>query len=253
MGGGVLITGAAGLVGQVLLRGLPKDRRVTGVDRRRSRRRRIAKVPMTDLHRAERAFAGQDVVVDLASAHWQEPWEVVHRNNLPATWNALEAARRAGVGRVVLASSNHVVGRYEEDEPYRSILAGTYGDLDPAAVPRIGVEGPVRPDTPYGVGKVFGEAAARYYSEVFGLSVICLRIGSVNTSGRPENPRHFATLLTHADLVRLVEACIDAPESVTFAVVYGVSANTWRIWDLEPGRRIGFHPQDDAEAWRSSR
>lgn len=250
MAGGVLITGAAGLVGQVLLQGLPRERRATGVDRRRSFRRRIAKVPMTDLGRVEQAFAGYDVVVDLASAHWQEPWDVVHANNLPATWHALEGARRAGVRRVVLASSNHVIGRYEEDEPYRSILAGDLDGLDPGSVPRIGVDGPVRPDTPYGVGKAFGEAAGRYYSETFGLSVICLRIGTVNRSGRPENPRQCSTLLTHADLVRLVEACIDAPPSVTFAIVYGVSANTWRIWDLEPGRRLGFHPRDDAEAWR---
>lgn len=248
----VLVTGAAGLVGQVLTRGLAGTRSVSAIDRRRVRRSGIKKVSMTDLPAVERAFRGHDVVLDLASANWQEPWDVVHENNLPATWNAFEAARRAGVRRVVYASSNHVVGRYEEDEPYASILRGDYGDLRPEDVPRIGIDGPVRPDTPYGVGKAFGEAAARYHAERFGLSVICLRIGSLNWSGRPENPRHFSTLITHDDMVRLVEACIDAPPEVGFAVVYGVSRNTWRIWDLEPGRAIGYEPQDDAEAWRTS-
>jgi nucleoside-diphosphate-sugar epimerase len=189
-------------------------------------------------------------VFDLASAHWQEPWDVVRENNIPSMWNALEAARRTGVRRFVFASSNHVVGGYEQDAPYEQVLRGDFGDLRPVDVPKLGVDVAVRPDSPYGVGKVFGEAAARYYAEHFGMSVICLRIGTLNWSGRPENPRQCSTLLTHADLVRLADACIDAPADVTFAVVYGVSANTWRIGDLEPGRRIGFEPQDDAEIWR---
>ena len=31
------------------------------------------------------------------------------------------------------------------------------------------------------------------------------------------------------------------------AVLYGISANTRRWWDLEPGRRLGYEPVDDAE------
>ena len=80
---------------------------------------------------------------------------------------------------------------------------------------------------------------------------MCLRIGTVNEVDRPGNPRHFATLLTHADLVRLVRAAIEAPESVRFAVVYGVSRNTWTFWDLDEAREtLGYVPEDDAEAWR---
>ena len=97
----------------------------------------------------------------------------------------------------------------------------------------------------------FGEAAARYYAEEHGLSVICLRIGTVNAANRPENTRQLATLLTHRDLVQLVRCCLAAPDSVRFAVLYGVSANTWRFWDLEEARRaVGYAPVDDAEAWR---
>jgi hypothetical protein len=34
-------------------------------------------------------------------------------------------------------------------------------------------------------------------------------------------------------------------------VFYGVSANRWRIWDVDDARRtIGYQPQDDAEDWR---
>ena len=90
------------------------------------------------------------------------PWDVVYSNNLPSTYNALEAARRAGAKRVIFASSNHATGNYEEDEPYASIVAGMYEGLDPETFPRVTVDMPIRPDGPYGIGKAFGEAAGRY-------------------------------------------------------------------------------------------
>ena len=165
--------------------------------------------------------------------------------------SAFEAARRHGVSRVIYASSNHVTGLYEQDEPYARIVRGEYGPLDPAAVPRITTMHASRPDGPYALGKIFGEATGRYYADEHGLSVICLRIGTCNRSGHPERPRHFATLLTHGDLIRLVVSAIEAPSDVRFGVFYGVSANTWRIWDISDARdELGYEPKDDAETWR---
>ena len=247
----VLVTGARGLIGSILVKALADEHAVSGLD--------VASGPsvdrvgdMTKLRRVERAFEGVDAVVDLAAdARMSATWKSVRENNIAATVNTFEAARAAGVRRVVFASSNHVVGLYERDEPYASIVEGAYADLDPEDVPLLTADIPIRPDSPYGIGKAFGEAVARYYAEEHGLSVICVRIGTVNRANRPENPRHFATLLSHADLVRLVRCCIAAPESVRFAIYYGVSANTWRFWDVEePRRAIGYSPQDDAEAWR---
>jgi uronate dehydrogenase len=249
----VLITGARGLVGQVLRQALAEDYEVAGVDRRgRFRRGGLARADTTRLRQAERAVEGADVVIDLASAHWQQPWDSVRRNNIPAAWNTLEAARRRGVRRVIYASSNHVTGLYERDDPYARIVAGDYGGLDPATLPRITTAMALRPDSPYGVGKALGEAAARYYAEEHGLSVLCLRIGTLNRAGRPSAPRHFATLLTHADMASLVRCCIEAPPELTFGVFYGVSANRWRIWDIDDARdAVGYEPKDDAEAWRA--
>ena len=135
--------------------------------------------------------------------------------------------------------------------PYASIVAGRYDGLDPATFPRVTVDMPIRPDGPYGIGKAFGEAAGRYYSDHFGLSVICLRIGTLNREGKPLVPRQFATLLSHRDLVQLVHRSIDAPDSLRFAIFYGVSNNTWRFWDISNSREIiGYEPEDDAEQWR---
>jgi uronate dehydrogenase len=44
----------------------------------------------------------------------------------------------------------------------------------------------------------------------------------------------------------MVEAALTAP-APGFAVLYGISANTRGWWDLEPGRRLGYEPLDDAE------
>jgi nucleoside-diphosphate-sugar epimerase len=198
------------------------------------------------------AFEGVEAVVDLASgASVDLPWNDVWAD-CAGRVNVLEAARAHGVRRYIFASSSHVTGMYELDHPYAEVVAGSYGGLDPAATPLIGPRAPLRPDGPYAVGKVLGEQASRYYSERYGLSCICLRLGTVNGANRPTKPRHFATLLSHDDLVRLVDSAVRAPLELSYGVYYGVSANTWRFWDIANARdEIGFDPQENAERFRS--
>ncbi len=253
--GPIVVTGAAGLVGGVVLAGLDRRFDVRGVDARRSAGAPGRPVQRAQLRRppaATRAIAGSDIVVHLADrASQATPWSAVHDNNIRAAWNTLDAARAVGVRRVILASSNAVVGCYEDDHPYREVVEGRYAGLDPAALPRLTAAVPVRPNSAYGVGKVTTEAMGRLMADRYGLSVIVLRIGTVRPSDRPETPRHFATLLTHRDLVHLVECCIEAPDDLSYAVYYGVSACTWRIWDIDAARdAIGYTPLDDAERWR---
>ena len=248
----VLITGASGLIGGVLRRDLKDTYRLSGVDIRAVSGFDSMVADMADLDAVQPAFQGKDVVIDLAARpDDSNPWELIYENNIPATYNTLEAARRAGVKRVVFASSNHATGMYENDYQYSAIVAGRYEGLDPSAIPFITTDMPIRPDGPYGIGKAFGEAAARHYSDRYGLSVICLRIGTLNRENRPLIVRNFATLLTQRDMVHLVERCIEAPADLGFAIFYGVSDNKWRFWDIGDSRAaIGYQPQDNAEAWR---
>ncbi len=252
MSGRVVITGAGGLIGGILRNALGSDREITALDVRRSRDDDVQRVDMTKLRAAERSLTGAEYVIDLASnPSTAITWDEAFRNNMRATVNALEAARRAGARRVVFASSNHVTGMYERDEPYASIVAGRYEGLDPTAIPLISPGHGARPDGPYAVGKAFGESAGRYYAEQHGLSVVCLRIGTVNAVGCPRNAREFATLLTHRDLGQLVQCSLDASDHVRFGVYYGVSANTWRFWDLaDAERELSYQPQDNAETFR---
>lgn len=247
----VLITGAAGVVGSALGPRLADRYDLTLVDRRRAPS--VQRIDLTRGRGLTACFEGHDAVIDLAADPRAEaPWDVVRENNLQAGMRTLEEARRAGVPKVVVASSNHVTGLYERDEPYRSIVNGDYGGLNPGDITPIRVSDPVRPDGFYAVGKVAIEAAGRFYAEEHGLCVICLRIGTVRREDVPSRPRHFSTLLTHRDLAHLVTCCLDAPCEPGFAVYYGVSANTWRFWDLsDAASGIAYHPADDAEAFRS--
>jgi nucleoside-diphosphate-sugar epimerase len=238
-------------MGGILRRGLESDYEISGLDARKH----VFRTGLRNMRRLRSVigqFARQEVVVDLAAdADENAGWRAVYGNNLLATYNALEASRRSGVRRVIFASSNHVTGLYERDPPYEAIVAGRYEGFDPNEIPVLRTDAPIRPDGLYAVGKAFGEALGRYYAEEHGLSVICLRIGTVNAADRPTRPRHFATLLTHADLVRLVRAAIQAPDNLSYGVFYGVSNNTWRFWDLEAAREsLGYVPEDDAERWR---
>jgi uronate dehydrogenase len=226
----VVITGAAGRMGRYLRAGLP----AAGW-----KLRLLDRVPIPDADDAivadigdrkalDAAMADAGAVVHLAAASTSgASFEDVKVSNIDGTYAVMTAARRAGVPRVVFASSNHANGFAPRSVPARP------GSGD-------------RPDSYYGASKVFGEALGRMYADRYGMRVACLRIGSCME--RPNKPRTLATWLSPADLVRLVAACLTS-DQYCYCVVYGISGNTRRWWDLGPGEAIGYHPQDNAETF----
>jgi uronate dehydrogenase len=230
----VLLTGAAGLIGGFLRPRLAREGRLL---------RLLDVVPIDDLGPGEEALVGSvldvdalasacrqvDAVVHLATQATVDPmdFEAAHAD-IAATRLVLESARRAGVGRVVYASSNHAVGFHERG-------AGLAPDR---WFPR--------PDSFYGVAKVASEALGSLYVDRYGLDVVCLRIGTCREE--PADVRALATWLSPDDAARLVEAALTAP-SPGFQVVWGVSANTRNWWSLEGARALGYDPQDDAEVF----
>jgi uronate dehydrogenase len=224
-----LITGAAGRVGTVLRAGLPD----LGHKLRLLDLRPIPDEPdaiTADIHDAPALAAAMDgvsAVVHLAGLPREASWAATLESNIDSTYRVFEAARRAGVPRIVYASSNHAVGF----TPRRQLA---------------GVDIPPRPDTLNGLSKVFGEALGRLYVDKYGMRVACLRIGSCFP--KPSTVRQLSTWISPADTVRLVHAALTAP-NLKYAVLYGVSANSRGWWDLAPGRALGFDPVDDAEAY----
>jgi uronate dehydrogenase len=233
--GTVLVTGAAGRIGTVLRGGLPERGWavrcldvVPIVDTRPGEEHVVADA--ADLAAMVDATEGASAVVHLAGNSGESTWPAISRGHIETAYCALEAARRAGVRRVVLASSNHATGFTPRPG------AGLLREAD----------APPRPDTYYGAAKVALEALGSLYADRYGMDVVCLRIGSAFPE--PTTLRMLATWLSPADTVALVSASLTAP-SPGFAVVWGVSANTRNWWDLTAARALGYEPADDAEVY----
>jgi NAD+ dependent glucose-6-phosphate dehydrogenase len=242
----IAVTGAGGIIGSRLAENLAADHDVVRVDR--------ATADLLNAAALEAAFRGCAAVIHLAAGvlrdgSWDEVWDA----NLLGLRNVFEAVRTVRCPRVIYASSLHVVGMYEEEQRPHIYAPGQATRLGTGIAPR--------PGNPYGVTKACGEIIARYYSDVHGVRVACIRIGTMNRADSPNDPelaannrlhalslderyaRLRAKWFSHADLARLVRAILGS--DVAFAIVYGVGANSGRFVDLEPGRALfGFWPQD---------
>lgn len=250
----VLITGSAGRIGTIIREALHDRYDLSGIDRVPVPGFDSTVANLTDLDAILPAFQGKNAVVHLAAEPRHTPdigWDLLMPDNVVATVNVFEAARRGGVSRVIFFSSMHVNGLYERDYPYSAIAQGNYQELEPDRVPLITHEMPVRPDGPYAASKIFGEALGRYYAEECGVTVICLRLGTVGRENRPgDDPRSYVSWLSHRDLARTVERCIEV-EGITYDVFYGASGNTWKIYDTPRAWRVlDFQPRDNAEDYR---
>jgi uronate dehydrogenase len=246
----VLITGAAGNLGDKLrrhlegrcsLRLLDRDQRGDG-----------------SIHAADLAtfsanwtglFHGVEAVVHLAADPTaQQTWPNLVGPNVDALVNVFEAAVRAGVRRVVYASSNHVMGGYK-DEPGVRLTT----ELPPRPGARYVVGGEQRDSTPYASAKLFGERLGKCLAEVHGLEVVAVRIGWVRPGDNraedipPEREAWFRLMwLSNRDYCRLMDCCLTAALPAPFVVVNGMSNNTGMPWDIDGTRRtVGYEALDD--------
>lgn len=248
----IAVTGAEGLIGGVLRAHLCERYRIRALTRGPAPFA-SAVVDLADLEGLTAAVQGADAVVHLAAASRVESaWPEVLDANLIGAYHLFEAARLAGVPRVVFASSNHVVGYHELEAAPGIYRRRGEALLDEATPPR--------PDSLYGVSKGFGELLGRYYSDRYAMQVVCLRLGSVLPGDDPEGPappglppaqaaawpeRIRATWLSHRDCAQLVARAVEA--DVRFALVYGTSGNATRLWSLEAASRLlGYVPLDHA-------
>jgi uronate dehydrogenase len=168
---------------------------------------------------------GIDAIVHLGGFSVEGPWETILSANIVGTQVLYEAARRAGVRRIVFASSNHAVGFYRRDRP-----------IDHAVPPR--------PDTRYGLSKAFGEALGALYADKHGLRVLNLRIG--NVADAPIDRRRLAIWISPADLMQLVRIGIEHPD-LRYEIVYGASDNARAWWDNRRAHELGYRPGGRAE------
>ena len=244
----VLVTGMSGIIGGIAGRDLASTHKVRALNRRPVEGFDTVTADIIDLDAIRPAFDGIDTVVHMAAylgSDDQQQLEV----NVRGTYNVFEAAREAGVKRVVFGSSGSTIHAYELEEPFLAMTEARLSDI-PSPPPIITHLDPPRPDTVYGAVKLFGEALGRPVAEKHPISVICIRLGRVRAEDRPESAREASVYLSHRDAAQVVRRCVEAPEGVRFDTVYGVSNNFTGFRDLEHARDvIGYEPQDGIEQW----
>lgn len=254
----VLVTGLSGTIGMAIKPFLENKYALSALNRRDVPGVPTLRADIADMDAIRPAFEGVDVVVHLSAAASalrnytgvNAEWPEILKSNLIGCYNVFEAARLAGVKRIVFASSSATIRGYESEYPWKPIIEGRY-DEAPASWPMVTHEYPMRPWRLYGCSKVWGEALGRYYSDAFGMSVICLRIGLVDAEDRPRNPREFSIWCSHRDMAQMVERCIAAPDTLKFDIFFVISDNKWGYRDISHAREVlGYAPQDSAEAFR---
>jgi nucleoside-diphosphate-sugar epimerase len=163
----VLVTGSAGLLGRHVVRELAQHCSVSGFDQRSA----PEDVPqtigdVTDLAAVRLACAGKDAVVHVAAMPniWSGTGDRIMTVNVTGTWNVLHAAEAAGARRVVLCSSDSVVGFTVMSGSMRRPL---YAPIDLAH--------PLQATDPYALSKVLGERIAQSFVARGNLEVVALR------------------------------------------------------------------------------
>lgn len=247
----VLVTGATGNLGSKLCRHLAGRYSLRLLDLEARGNPDVIEADLSQWNASWlAAFDGVDAVIHLAAdpiaAHG---WSELIAPNLDALATTFLAAARSGVKRFVYASSNHVMGGYQDHPEAGPITT----ELPPLPGTRYMADGLPRDSTPYAAMKLFGERLGKSLSDAYGLSVIAIRIGWVwKGENRPadlpqERGAWFRQMwLSNEDFCQLMECCLTASLEPRFVIVNGMSRNARMRWDLDSARQlVGFEPRDD--------
>ena len=250
----VLVTGASGLIGGILNAKLT-EHNLFGIDIKECNYKNFEILDISNSKKLETIMLKNkiDTVVHLAgNASVDANWDSLSVNNFTGTLNVFNACKETDVKKIIFASSNHAVGLFENDSPYKEIIKGDYNKIS-KNYKLISPYCEVRPDSLYGVSKAFGENLGRFFYESYKIKVACLRIGSVIKDNNPKvknSSRFFSTWCSHDDISGLINACIRS-NNVEFDIFYGVSDNDWKIWDISNAEKIlSFKPSSNSEAYR---
>ena len=173
---------------------------------------------------------GCGAILHFGGVSIDRPFEEVLDPNIRGLYHIYECARRQEA-RVLFASSNHAIGFHERPGP---------------GEPKLDYDCPLRPDSFYGLSKVYGEMVGRLYWDKHGVENLNVRIGS--SFPEPVDVRMLSTWLSFADLARLCAAFLTA-EKIGHAVVWGASNNAATFWGGDHRDRIGWQPQDTADVF----
>ena len=233
----ILITGAAGTIGQLLVERLKNRHDLVLTDLKTPKEtfgfpfQESDIAEFTSIEAVFQTFPGIHIVIHLAAdIRTTAPWESLLPNNLIGVYNVFEAAHRAGAKRVIFASSINAVHGHPDDMQIHTNM-------------------PVAPANLYGASKAWGEAVGRFYADYKEMAVHCLRIGWVT----PHDGEHLqkaakrellSMTMTHRDLLKLFEGCLAS--DLNFGIWHGISDNLFKRLDISDTReKLGYDPSDD--------
>jgi nucleoside-diphosphate-sugar epimerase len=171
----IVITGGSGKLAKYLAPTLAQEHAVLLYDKQHPQHNQFSWVQgeVTDRAKLSEAFRGADAVIHLAalrSRYNHLPMKVMETNAL-GTFCVLEAARRAGVEKLLLSSSDAVLG-----------IAQSTTELAPEYLP-IDEKHPLKPQDPYGISKMLGEKMCRLYAEGYDRNIIAMRFSNILCPG----------------------------------------------------------------------
>jgi len=248
----VLVTGASGLIGQLVITRLGDRYDFSGLSRRPLEGIPYTQASITDADAVRAACVGMDMVLHLAAETQDyDDWDKVVATTMGGTLNVFRAAQEAGVKRVVFASAGSTMLGYQFDP------ASTYAQLADNKLQRMPDDArmilhtdPPRPADFYSVGKLFGEHTGRLFSDKYGMSVLGIRVGAVLPDDKPTIVRELPGYLSHRDLVDIIDKTLSAPMSLKYDIFHAVSNNARRWRDIDHSREVlGWEPRDSSDVF----
>lgn len=253
------ITGSAGTIGKTLEEGLGRYYNLKLFDKLPAGNNETFPYRQLDIADGEQltgAFDGLDALIHLAAdIQPTSPWESIYRNNIVGTRNVFAEAARAGVGKVVFASTNHTQNKD------LMIKGGGFETLDLKFYQQdrlLTTRDQANPDCEYAISKLFGENLGKLHSEKGDFNFVALRIGwiihendprAAKTKWGPSCEDHMrAMFLSKRDCVEVFRRSVET--DVNYFVGYAISNNKRRVFDLkDTNNTLHYHPRDNAELY----
>lgn len=235
------ITGAGGNVGSTLTYGLKDHFDLTLFDLKpiADPEASFVQLDCAESAQVRGQFDGLDALIHLAANPWPSaaPQETL-RNNFEATTYVFDEAQRAGVKKIVFASSN-----FYHEGALGDLLRGRRKDL-------IRLDEFPTPQSYYAQSKVYAESLGRHLSYL-GVQFVALRIGWTVPADTPvlqNSPYMRGVFVSHRDLIQAMTKALLV--STSFLPAFCVSNNSEPVFDLAETRSsLGFEPQDDASSY----